>query len=48
MRRPAARVAEEVRNGVVSVEAARKLYGVIVDEKTLALDAEATEKLRLS
>ena len=48
MRRPAARVAEEVRNGVVSVEAARKLYGVVVDEKTLALDAEATERLRLS
>jgi len=47
-RRPAARVAEEVRNGVVSVEAARKLYGVVVDERTLALDAEATERLRLS
>ena len=48
MRRPAARVAEDVRNGVVSVEAARKLYGVVVDERTLALDVEATERLRLS
>jgi N-methylhydantoinase B len=48
MRRPAARVAEEVRNGVVSVEAARKLYGVVVDERTLALDVATTERLRTS
>jgi len=41
MRRPAARVAEEVRNGIVSIEAARKLYGVVVDERTLALDVAA-------
>jgi len=47
MRRPAARVAEEVRNGVVSFEAAREIYGVVVDERTMTFDAEATEKLRL-
>jgi len=46
-RRPAARVAEEVRNGVVSFEAAREIYGVVVDERTMTFDAEATEKLRL-
>ena len=46
-RRPAARVAEEVRNGVVSFEAAREIYSVVVDERTMTFDAEATEKLRL-
>jgi N-methylhydantoinase B len=46
-RRPAARVAEEVRNGVVSFEAAREIYGVVVDERTMTFDAEATERLRL-
>jgi N-methylhydantoinase B len=46
-RRPAARVAEEVRNGIVSVEAAREIYGVVVDERTMTFDAEATERLRL-
>ncbi|MFQ5792251.1 MAG: hydantoinase B/oxoprolinase family protein, partial [Acidobacteriota bacterium] len=45
-RRPEERVAEEVRNGVISVEAARVHYGVVVDERTLQLDRPATEKIR--
>jgi N-methylhydantoinase B len=44
--RPKERVAEDVRNGVVSVQAAREKYGVVVDEKTFELDATATQRLR--
>jgi len=35
-----------VRQGYVSVEAAAKLYAVIIDPQTLAVDAAATERLR--
>lgn len=45
-RRPAGKVAEEVRNGFISVEAARRDYGVVVDPRTLALDESATRVLR--
>jgi N-methylhydantoinase B len=41
--RDPARVAEDVRNDAVSVEAARRIYGVVVDG---ALDLEATERER--
>jgi len=44
--RPAEKVYEEVRNGIISVEKARELYGVVVDEKTLKLDEAATAKKR--
>lgn len=44
--RPAELVAQEVRNELISVEAARRDYGVAVDPKTFALDAAETEKLR--
>ena len=44
--RPVERVLEDVRNGLVSVRSAREDYGVVVDETTLALDEEATRKLR--
>ncbi len=44
--RPIERVAHDVRQGYVSVEAARRDYGVVCDPDTLALDAEATAKLR--
>ena len=44
--RPAALVAEEVRDGIVSPEAARETYGVAVDPETLALDSEETSTLR--
>ncbi len=44
--RPAELVAEEVRNGIISIEAARNIYGVVVDEQTLELDRQATEQRR--
>ncbi len=46
LERPAERVAEEVRDGLVSVEAARRDYGVVVDPVTLGLDLAATRALR--
>jgi N-methylhydantoinase B len=46
--RPASRVGEDVRQGYVTPEAARALYGVVIDPATLALDAVATEALRAS
>lgn len=46
--RPTERVVEDVRQGYVSVEAAREFYGVVLDPKTFAVDVSATEKLRRS
>jgi N-methylhydantoinase B len=39
-------VARDVRNGFVSVAAAEREYGVVVDPSTFAVDAEATDRLR--
>ncbi len=39
-------VAEDVVDGLVSVEAARDRYGVVIDPKTLEVDTDATAKLR--
>lgn len=39
-------VVADVQNGYVSREAARDLYGVVLDPATLALDRAATERLR--
>ena len=44
--RPADVVAEDVRQGYVSVKAARELYGVVVDAETFAVDQAATAQLR--
>ncbi|GAA5087353.1 N-methylhydantoinase B [Thermocatellispora tengchongensis] len=44
--RDPARVARDVRNGFVSVEAAARDYGVAVDPATFEVDAEATARLR--
>ncbi|MCZ6522244.1 MAG: hydantoinase B/oxoprolinase family protein [Alphaproteobacteria bacterium] len=44
--RPAAVVAAEVRNGVVSRAAAEELYGVVVDEASFEVDEAATAALR--
>lgn len=44
--RPAAQVAEEVRNEIISIEAAARDYGVAIDPATLALDEERTAALR--
>jgi len=44
--RAAALVAKEVRNGIISVRAARDVYGVVVDENTFDVDEKATLLLR--
>ena len=44
--RPAAQVAEEVRNGVTSLDKAREAYGVVVDAESFAVDEAATAELR--
>ena len=44
--RPAERVLEEVRYGTVSVESARRDYGVAIDPATLTIDEEQTARLR--
>ncbi len=44
--RPAERVASDVSAGVVSVQAARQDYGVVVDATSGALDAAGTGRLR--
>jgi N-methylhydantoinase B len=46
--REPARVAADVRNGFVSVGAARREYGVVVDPNTFAVDEAATAALRAS
>lgn len=40
------RVREDVQNELVSLEAAREEYGVILDPQTLEIDAQATERAR--
>jgi N-methylhydantoinase B len=44
--RPAAAVAEDVRQGYVSVKAAKELYGVVVDAVTGVVDEKGTRRLR--
>ena len=44
--RPAAAVAEDVRQGYVSAKAAKELYGVVVDAVTFAVDEKGTQRLR--
>ncbi|MFH1090356.1 MAG: hydantoinase B/oxoprolinase family protein [Pseudomonadota bacterium] len=44
--RPASKVAQEVKDGIISREAAARDYGVAVDPETLAVDEEATRRLR--
>jgi len=44
--RPAEKVAEEVKDGVISREAAERYYGVVVDESTFEVEAARTAKLR--
>ena len=44
--RPAKLVAREVRNGIISPQAARDMYGVVVDENTFEIDEKATSSLR--
>ena len=45
-RRPAEKVRDDVRDGLVSVEAAKDLYGVVVDPRTFEVDSASTAELR--
>ncbi len=40
------KVLEDVVNGIVSLKAAREIYKVVIDPKTMKIDYKATEKLR--
>jgi len=44
--RPMVRVLEDVKNEMISIESARNDYGVVIDEASLTIDEQATEKLR--
>ncbi|MGQ9583381.1 MAG: hydantoinase B/oxoprolinase family protein [Thermoplasmatota archaeon] len=44
--RPVEKVAWDVWNGVVSLESARRDYGVVIDPRALKVDERATAKLR--
>jgi len=44
--RPAGKVREEVMDGIVSIEAARDVYKVALDPKTLAIREDETARLR--
>ena len=46
LQRPIATVVDEVRNGIVSLDAARDLYGVVLDTETLEVQEEATARRR--
>jgi N-methylhydantoinase B len=46
LKRPAEKVAEEVKNGIISAECAKEDYGVVVNPETFEVDLEETEKLR--
>lgn len=44
--RPIDAVVRDVRDEMVSVEAAKRIYGVVLDPETFDVDVKATEKLR--
>ncbi|MGH9099166.1 MAG: hydantoinase B/oxoprolinase family protein, partial [Acidimicrobiales bacterium] len=46
MERPAELVLRDVASGLVSIEAARSDYGVVIDAEHLTVDERATEALR--
>ena len=46
LNRPMELVAEEAKNGIISVKAAEECYGVIVDARTFTLNEDATLSLR--
>jgi N-methylhydantoinase B len=48
LQRDPARVLTDVLNGIVSVDTAREIYGVIVDIGRQQIDVAATENLRSS
>jgi N-methylhydantoinase B len=44
--RPVEKVAEDLRNGFISLEKAEKDYAVVIDRRTLAVDAQLTQERR--
>lgn len=40
------KVAQEIKNGIISIEQAKESYGVIVDPENFIVDIEATRRLR--
>lgn len=46
LRRTPGKVLEDVRNGYVSLESARRDYGVVINTATWTVDTEATSTLR--
>jgi len=46
LERPIKRIQEDVRQGYVSVNAARELYGVVLDPQTLRVDTKETSRRR--
>ena len=46
LKRPVEKVLDDVKNELVSIESAKKDYGVVIDEISLKVDEEATEALR--
>ena len=46
LKRPVEKVLKDVRNGFVSIEKAKKDYGVVVDPLTIRVEEEETRKLR--
>jgi len=45
-KRPAKKVAEEVKNGIISIKKAKEDYGVVIDPKTFEVDLKETQKIR--
>jgi len=46
LKRPPSKVLDDVRNGYVSADSARRYYGVVIDERTMRVDDDATAALR--
>jgi N-methylhydantoinase B len=46
LKRPPEKVLDDVRSGYVSVDSARRYYGVVIDEHSMRVDANATATLR--
>jgi len=44
--RDAKKVAQEVRNGIISIQQAKESYGVVVDPESFAVDIDETKRLR--
>lgn len=47
LERDPARVLEDVKQGYVSLKSAEEKYGVVIDEKTMAVNEEKTKEERL-